>query len=125
MWTWWFAVGSILSALSIGVGAFGAHALKGRLTPDDQAIFETATKYLTSQSMGLVLLALLMSRLDGMALKIAAFAMTFGILIFSGSLYGIVWSGIRWLGALTPIGGALMIAAWLLAAWAAMSAHWA
>ena len=125
MWTWWFAVGSILSALSFGVGAFGAHALKGRLTPDDQAIFETATKYLTSQSMGLVLLALLMSRLDGMALKIAAFAMTFGILIFSGSLYGIVWSGIRWLGALTPIGGALMIAAWLLAAWAAMSAHWA
>ena len=125
MWTWWFAVGSILSALSIGVGAFGAHALKGRLTPDDQAIFETATKYLTSQSMGLVLLALLMSRLDGMALKIAAFTMTFGILIFSGSLYGIVWSGIRWLGALTPIGGALMIAAWLLAAWAAMSAHWA
>jgi uncharacterized membrane protein YgdD (TMEM256/DUF423 family) len=125
MWTWWFAAGSFLSALAIGVGAFGAHALKGRLTPDDHAIFETATKYLTSQSMGLVLLSLLMSRLDGIALKIAAFAMIFGIVIFSGSLYGIIWSGVRWLGALTPIGGALMIAAWLLAAWAAMSAHWA
>jgi uncharacterized membrane protein YgdD (TMEM256/DUF423 family) len=125
MWTWWFAAGSILSALSIGIGAFGAHALKGRLTPDDQAIFETATKYLTSQSMGLILLALLMSRLDGVTLKIAAVAMTFGILIFSGSLYGIIWSGMRWLGALTPIGGVLLIAAWLLAAWAAMSAHWA
>ena len=124
MWTWWFAVGSIFCAGSIGVGAFGAHALKGRLTPDDQGIFETATKYFTSQSLGLLLLALLMSRLDGLALKVAAFALAIGILIFSGSLYALIWTGIRWLGAVTPIGGVLMITAWLLAAWAAISAHW-
>lgn len=125
MWTWWLAVGSTLSAISIGIGAFGAHALKGRLTPDDTAIFETASKYLTSQSLGVIVVALCMSRLDSIALKIAAYAMTFGILIFSGSLYAIIGTGLRGLGAITPIGGVLLIAAWLLVAFAAISAHWA
>lgn len=124
MWTLWFAVGALFSATGIGAGAFGAHALKGQLTPEDMAIFDTASRYLSIQSIGLIGIALLMSRIDNGALKIAALAMTLGILIFSGSLFALVATGTRWLGAITPIGGVLMIVAWILAAWAAMSTHW-
>jgi uncharacterized membrane protein YgdD (TMEM256/DUF423 family) len=123
MWIWWFAVGSMLSGISVAIGAFGAHALKGKLTADDAVIFETATKYLTSQSLGILVVALCMSRLDHFALKMSAFSMTFGVLIFSGSLYALVWTGLRWLGAITPVGGVLIIAAWIMAAWAAISVH--
>jgi uncharacterized membrane protein YgdD (TMEM256/DUF423 family) len=124
MWTLWFGVGAWLSGLAVCIGAFGAHALKGKLTPDDAAIFDTASKYLGHQSMGVICLALLMSRLDSLSLKIAAPMMTTGILVFSGSLFALVWSGQRWLGAITPIGGALLILAWTLAGWAAISARW-
>jgi uncharacterized membrane protein YgdD (TMEM256/DUF423 family) len=125
MWTWWFAAGSILSAVGIGAGAFGAHALKGKLSPEDLVIFDTASRYLSMQSIGLLAIALLMSRIDSTSLKISAFAMIFGILIFSGSLFALIGTGQRWLGAITPIGGSLMIVAWLMAAWAAISANWA
>jgi uncharacterized membrane protein YgdD (TMEM256/DUF423 family) len=124
MWTWWFGAGALLSSLSVGIGAFGAHALKGKLTPEDAVIFETATKYLTHHSLGLICLSLLMSRIDSLSLKIAAPMLALGVLVFSGSLYTLIWSGQRWYGAITPIGGVLMIAAWLLAGWAALSAHW-
>ena len=124
MWTWWFGAGALLSSLSVGIGAFGAHALKGKLTPEDAVIFETATKYLTHHSLGLICLSLLMSRIDSVSLKIAAPMLALGVLVFSGSLYTLIWSGQRWYGAITPIGGVLMIAAWLLAGWAALSAHW-
>jgi uncharacterized membrane protein YgdD (TMEM256/DUF423 family) len=120
MWTWWFGIGAWLSGLSVCIGAFGAHALKGKLTPEDAAIFETASKYLSYQSIGLLCLALLMSRLDSLLLKVAAPMMIVGILIFSGSLFALIWSGQRWLGAITPIGGVLLITAWLLAGWAAV-----
>ena len=124
MWTWWFGIGALLSGVSVGAGAFGAHALKGRLTPEDSAIFETASRYLTTQSLGLLAISLLMSRLDSAALKAAAILMVPGIIIFSGSLYALTWTGMRWLGAITPIGGSLIILAWLLTAWAAISANW-
>ncbi len=123
MWTWWFSCGSLLSAVGIGLGAFGAHALKGRLTPEDSAIFETASRYLSTQSIGLIVISLCMSRMESAALKIAAAAIFIGILIFSGTLFGIVGTGIRWLGAITPIGGTLMIVGWLLAAYAAAKAN--
>jgi uncharacterized membrane protein YgdD (TMEM256/DUF423 family) len=109
--------------VGIGLGAFGAHALKGRLTPEDSAIFETASRYLSTQSIGLIVISLCMSRMESAALKIAAAAIFIGILIFSGTLFGIVGTGIRWLGAITPIGGTLMIVGWLLAAYAAAKAN--
>jgi uncharacterized membrane protein YgdD (TMEM256/DUF423 family) len=124
MWTWWLAVGSTLSAVAIGIGAFGAHALKGKLSTDDAAIFETASKYLTTQSLGIILVSLCLSRLDSLPLKLAACSMTFGVLLFSGSLYALIWTGMRGLGAITPIGGVLLIVAWLLVAFAAISPHW-
>ena len=64
MWTWWLAVGSTLSAVAIGIGAFGAHAIKGKISVEDTAIFVTASRYLTTQSLGIILVALCMSRLD-------------------------------------------------------------
>ncbi len=122
MWTWWFSAGSILSALGIAAGAFGAHAMKSRLTPEDLAIFDTASRYLGMQSMGLIGISLCMARLESATLRYAAAALLIGIIIFSGSLYALVGTGIRWLGAITPIGGAMMILAWILAAFACTKA---
>jgi uncharacterized membrane protein YgdD (TMEM256/DUF423 family) len=123
MWTWWLAVGSTLSAVAVGVGAFGAHALKGKLSVEDTAIFDTASKYLTTQSLGIILVALCMSRLDSTSLSIAACCMSIGVVVFSGSLYALIWTGNRGLGAITPIGGVLLLVAWLLVAFAAVSAR--
>lgn len=122
MWTWWFSAGSLLSALGIAAGAFGAHAMKSRLTPEDLSIFDTASRYLGMQSMGLIGISLCMARLESATLKYAAAALLIGIIIFSGSLYALVGTGIRWLGAITPIGGAMMILAWILAAFACTKA---
>jgi uncharacterized membrane protein YgdD (TMEM256/DUF423 family) len=123
MWTWWLAVGSTLSAVAIGIGAFGAHAIKGKISVEDTAIFETASRYLTTQSLGIILVALCMSRLDSTYLSIAAWCMSIGVVVFSGSLYALIWTGNRGLGAITPIGGVLLLVAWLSVAFAAISAH--
>lgn len=124
MWTNFFATGSFLSAASVALGAFGSHALKGRLTPEDTAIFDLASRYLTLQSLGILAFALLMSRIDHTALKLGAYALTFGSIIFSGSLYLLVFTGIRTFGAITPIGGTLLIIGWLLGSWSALSVNW-
>ena len=124
MWTLFFALGALFSALAVAVGAFGAHALKGRLTPDDMAIFETAARYLTTQSLGVLAFALLMTRIDALALKLGALSLTLGALIFSGSLFLLVFTGIRSFGAITPAGGGLLIIGWLLGCWSAASTNW-
>jgi uncharacterized membrane protein YgdD (TMEM256/DUF423 family) len=124
MWTIFFSIGSLLSATAVGLGAFGAHALKGRLTPEDFEIFDTASRYLGMQSLGILGFSLLMARLDALPLKIGAFALTSGALIFSGSLYILIFTGIRSWGAVTPIGGLLLIVGWLLGSWSALSANW-
>lgn len=123
MWALWFSVGAMLSAAGIATGAFGAHALKSRLTPEDLAIFDTASRYLGTQSLGLIGISLCMARLESLTLKYSALAIFLGILIFSGSLFALVGTGIRWLGAITPIGGTLMIIGWLLAAFACARAN--
>jgi len=124
MWTFFFSAGALLSALSVAVGAFGAHALKGKLTPDDAAIFDTASRYLATQSLGVIALALLMTRLDDTSLKLGVSALTIGTIIFSGSLYLLVFTGARYFGAVTPIGGVLLIIGWSLGAWASISTNW-
>lgn len=124
MWTIFFSIGSLLSATAVGLGAFGAHALKGRLTPEDFVIFDTASRYLGMQSLGILGFSLLMARLDALPLKVGAFALTSGTVIFSGSLYILIFTGIRSWGAVTPIGGLLLIVGWLLASWSALSANW-
>ena len=104
-----------LGALSVMIGAFGAHALQATLEAQNRmATFETAVKYQFYHTLALFLIGLLMSRLQDKLLDYAAFSMLGGILIFSGSLYILCLSGLRWLGAVTPLGGLLFIIGWVL-----------
>lgn len=115
-WTYLLTTGSVLAALGIGAGAFGAHALKEQLTPPDLAIYETAIKYWMYHALGVCVVALLMTRIENNFIKSSAISMIVGTLIFSGSLIALVLTGQRFLGAITPIGGVLLILAWTLLA---------
>ena len=115
-WTYILAVGAVMGAIGIGVGAFGAHALKEMLTPPDLAIYETAVKYWMYHALGVCLLAVVMTRIENGFIKTSVAMMICGALIFSGSLIALVLTGQRILGAITPVGGALLILAWLLLA---------
>lgn len=110
-------LGSIAMALAVALGAFGAHGLKNMLTEEMLEIFETGIRYHFYHAIGLLILGLIAHYLPDSALvKWSGWLMLGGILIFSGSLYILSISGIRWLGAITPIGGLCFIAAWLLLA---------
>ena len=106
------AAGALLAALGIALGAFGAHALQRMLEPRALEWWHTAVQYQMWNAIGLVALGALAIRGGAAALLIGI-----GTLVFSGSLYTMALTDVRWLGMVTPIGGALMIAGWLLAAW--------
>ena len=106
----------IFSLLGVGFGAVGAHALKTRLTPDMLAIYRTAVEYQFWHALALIAVGLLALVRPGPLLAAAAWCFTLGLLLFSGSLYALVLSGMRGLGAVTPFGGLLLLAAWALLA---------
>ena len=108
--------GALLAGLAVMLGAFGAHALKAKVSPENLTIFDTAVKYHMYHALGLILIGLLGFHFPVKLIQIPAYLMMGGILIFSGSLYILVLSGIRWLGAITPIGGIAFIISWLLLA---------
>jgi uncharacterized membrane protein YgdD (TMEM256/DUF423 family) len=112
---------SIFGGLAVALGAFGAHALGNRLTADQLNTFEIAVRYQFYHALALigVVVALGHWPTAGMATW-AGWLFVAGILIFSGSLYLLVFSGVRWLGAITPIGGVALIAGWLCLAWVAL-----
>ena len=110
-------IGAFLALVAVAAGAFGAHGLRGRLSAEDLAIFETAVRYHLIHALGLFAVAWVMDRWPGGMASSAAILMFIGVLIFSGSLYFLVLTGPRWLGAVTPLGGAGMILAWGLLAW--------
>ncbi len=117
MATGWFAIGSIFCGLGVILGAFGAHGLRERLSPEMLVVFETGVRYHLIHGLGLLALALEASRWPDTYVSIAGYLFVAGILIFSGSLYVLAFTGIRWLGAITPIGGLCLILGWgLLAA---------
>lgn len=106
---------SVLGGLSVMIGAFGAHALQATLEAQGRIeTFDTAVKYQFYHTLALLLIGLLMFRIQDKLLDYAAYAMMGGILVFSGSLYILCLSGVRWLGAVTPIGGLLFIIGWVL-----------
>ena len=111
-------IGSLLGALAVVLGAFGAHALRSHLEQRDLEIFETAVRYQMYHAFALLAAAWLLSRNLPQA-GLAAWAFIAGIAVFSGSLYLMVATGQRWLGAVTPIGGVGLIAGWCLLALAA------
>ena len=108
-------IAGISGALSVGIGAFGAHSLEGLLIKNGRLdTFETAVAYHFYHSLGLLGLGILrLIKPDWNGLKLAAWGMFLGILIFSGSLYLLSLTGITWLGAITPIGGVGFILGWL------------
>ncbi len=119
---WWLAVGAVNAFLSVAAGAFGAHALKARLPQDLQVIFETGARYHMYHALGLVAVGLLAHFRPSSLLSGAGWAMLVGIVLFSGSLYALALSGVRALGAITPLGGLGFLAGWLLLAIAAWRA---
>ena len=110
-------LGSINAALAVGLGAFGAHALKGRLSESLLSTYQTGVQYHFYHALGLFVVALVASQLPDSALvKWSGWLMLAGIILFSASLYALSLTGIRWLGAITPLGGVAFISAWLLLA---------
>jgi uncharacterized membrane protein YgdD (TMEM256/DUF423 family) len=110
---------SAFGALSVMIGAFGAHALRAMLEAQGRLdTFETAVKYQFYHTLALLAIGLLMYKISDKLLGYAGYSMIGGVIIFSGSLYILCLSGIRWLGAITPIGGVLMIIGWALLFWA-------
>ena len=107
------ALGAVLAAIGVALGAFGAHALKARLGPVELGWWQTAVQYHMWHAIGLVALG----AIGGARMRLPALLLVAGTLIFSGSLYAMALTGARWLGAVTPLGGAALIAGWLLAAW--------
>lgn len=109
--------GALFAGLAVALGAFAAHAMRGRY--DDAALqtFETAVRYQLVHALAIVVCGVLLDH--GRRTGTAAFAFAAGIALFSGSLYALVWSGWRWLGAVTPLGGVLFLVGWTLLAWRA------
>jgi uncharacterized membrane protein YgdD (TMEM256/DUF423 family) len=112
----WVSIAAALAALAVAAGAFGAHALKGTLTPDQAAVYQTAVHYHLVHAVALFALALY-GRHSGTAIGSPAALFLGGVVLFSGSLYALVLTSQRWLGPVTPLGGLCFIAAWLTAAW--------
>ena len=107
-------VAALLMAAAVALGAFGAHALKGRLTPDALALWQTAVNYHAWHALALLATSTLMLNLgDRRALRFAASCFAAGIILFSGSLYALALDAPRGLGAVTPFGGVAFIAGWI------------
>lgn len=115
-----FVLAALSGALSVGLGAFGAHTLGSRLSADALGTFETGVRYQFFHTLALFVVVFAISRWPSSNLPvIAGWLFVAGIAVFSGSLYLLVLTGTRWLGAITPIGGVAFIAGWLLLALAA------
>lgn len=116
----WSAAGAAALALAVMLGAFGAHGLKGRLDAYSMGVYEKAVFYHFIHALGLLIVPIL-ARLDAIKpsqVTLVCALLAAGILIFSGSLYLLAILGMRWLGAITPLGGLSFIAAWIALAWA-------
>lgn len=108
------AIGAISAFLSVAAGAFGAHALRGRLTPESLAVFETAARYQMYHALGLLAVGWVVTRWPAGPARWAGLLFLVGTVLFSGSLYVLALSGIRWFGVITPLGGVALLVGWLL-----------
>jgi uncharacterized membrane protein YgdD (TMEM256/DUF423 family) len=115
----WSALSAALLAAAVMLGAFGAHGLRGRLDAYSMGIYEKAVFYHVVHALGLLVVSLLprIGALDTGSATWVCGCLTAGIVLFSGSLYLLAVSGVRMLGAVTPLGGVAFIAGWLLLAW--------
>ena len=113
-------IGALLALAAVALGAFGAHALKARLSPEMASVWQTAVLYHGWHALGLVAAGLLLlHRPDAGAVALASWLFAAGVVLFSGSLYLLALTGTRGLGAVTPFGGLAFLAGWAAFAWGA------
>ena len=117
------AIAALFGGLAVAAGAFGAHALRSQLSDRALEIFTTGVQYQMYHALALLAVGLLLSRTETVpaTLPLAGYAFIAGILVFSGSLYALSLSDIKWLGAITPIGGVFFIVGWVCLAIAAIA----
>lgn len=119
--TFWM-LGCLFGLMAVAAGAFGAHALRARLTPDLLTVWETAARYQMYHALALLAVAMAAGRWPGGGWSGAGWMFVAGTVVFSGSLYVLALSGVRWLGAITPIGGVCFLVGWVMLALAARNA---
>jgi uncharacterized membrane protein YgdD (TMEM256/DUF423 family) len=112
-------VGAVAAFLGVTLGAFGAHGLRGRLSPEMFAVFQTGVQYHMYHALALLIVSGIMGRLSGWLIQTAGWLFVAGIVLFSGSLYVLALTGITMLGAITPIGGLAFLLGWGCLAFAA------
>ncbi len=105
-------IGAVAGFLAVAFGAFGAHALRGRLSPEMLTVFETGVRYQMYHALAIFAVGLMMGRMGGWLFSTAGWLFTAGTALFSGSLYVLALSGVATFGAITPIGGLLLLAGW-------------
>lgn len=111
-----FIIGALSAAIAVALGAFGAHGLRERLTPQLLEIFETGVRYEIYHAFAILFVAFALTRWQSNLLPFAGWAFVIGTILFSGSLYLLALTDTRWLGAITPLGGVAFIAGWILLA---------
>ena len=116
-------VAGILLALATIFGAFGAHTLKGHVSPDRLEVYETAVKYHFFHALGLLGIGLTLRFVDARAVRWAAILILIGVVLFSGSLYALTFGAPRAFGIVTPCGGLALIAGWLCFQWGVFRHH--
>jgi uncharacterized membrane protein YgdD (TMEM256/DUF423 family) len=119
--TFWM-MGCAFALLGVAAGAFGAHGLRARLSAEMLAVWETAARYQLYHALALLAVALAAARWPAPGWSAAGWLFAAGILVFSGSLYLLALTGVRWLGAVTPLGGLCFLAGWAVLAWAGRAA---
>jgi uncharacterized membrane protein YgdD (TMEM256/DUF423 family) len=118
-----FVVGSFSALVAVALGAFAAHGLRGRLSPDMLNTFEVGVRYQMYHALALLAVAWAITRWPGASASAAGWLFVAGTVLFSGSLYVLTLTGVRWLGAITPFGGVAFLLGWLALAWSAWTAR--
>jgi uncharacterized membrane protein YgdD (TMEM256/DUF423 family) len=112
-------IGALSGFIGVAAGAFGAHGLKGRLSAEMLAVFEVGVRYQMYHALALIGAAWLQHRQPCAITVVGGWLFVVGMLLFSGSLYLLSISGVKWLGMITPVGGLAFLAGWACLAWAA------
>ena len=112
-----FISGAIAAFVAVALGAFGAHSLRTKLSPDMLTIFEVGVRYQMYHAFGLIAVAWAITRWPEANLNAAGWAFIIGIVVFSGSLYLLTLTDVRWLGAITPLGGLAFLIGWAILVW--------
>jgi len=116
-------LGGTFGFLGVAIGAFAAHMLKQKLPPDLFDVFEVGVRYHMYHALGILIVGVVTIQWPESGAGLAGWLFAAGILVFSGSLYVLAITGTRWLGAVTPFGGAAFLAGWALLVWKAWKAH--